>query len=162
MSSDQDPVARGYVAVGMESRRPGRQGVAEGGADAPDQDADDQDADDQDADDQDVDDDTLSVEEKVGQAVLRLRLYWGWSQSSLERRSGVDQTTISRLERGLQHGLSIRRLFAILRALRVGDVTFAPPKPFVPPTLLELMLHGDPWERATRETERRRRRPRSA
>jgi transcriptional regulator with XRE-family HTH domain len=102
------------------------------------------------------------VELKVGYAVLRLRLYWGWSQLTLESRSGVDQTTISRLERGRQRGLSIRRLFKILHALRVGEVVFLPRPPKVEPTSLELMLHGDPWQRATIEAGRRVNRRRSA
>src|SRR4051812_17294411 len=42
----------------------------------------------------------LTPAELLGRAVLRVRLYWGWSQRDLESRSGVDQTTISRLERG--------------------------------------------------------------
>ena len=95
---------------------------------------------------------------KMGRAILRLRLFWGWSQQELEARSGVDQTTISRLERGVQHGLSIRRLAAILDALRVGNVTFDKP-PTVPQTSLEILLYGDPWERATKEADRRLRWP---
>ena len=99
----------------------------------------------------------LTVEQKLGLGVLRLRLYMGWSQAELERRSGVDQTTISRLERGRQRGLSSRRLCAILRALRVGEITFQPPQATVEPTQLERMLYGDPWERATAAVDRRRR-----
>lgn len=72
----------------------------------------------------------------------------------LERSSGVDQTTISRLERGVQRGLSIRRLAAILDALQVGEVIFDKP-PTVPQTDLEIMLYGDPWQRAIREADRR-------
>jgi transcriptional regulator with XRE-family HTH domain len=83
--------------------------------------------------------------EKVGRAVLRLRLYFGWSQRDLEARANVDQTTISRLERGVVHGLSIRRLGAILDALHVGDVVFDQPELIVPPTDLEIMLFGDRW-----------------
>jgi transcriptional regulator with XRE-family HTH domain len=79
---------------------------------------------------------------KVGRAVLRLRLYWGWSQQTLEARSRVDQTTISRLERGTQRGLSIRRLAAILDALHVGEVV-SDRLPTVPQTDLEIMLYGD-------------------
>ena len=90
----------------------------------------------------------LSVEELLGRAVLRLRLYWGWSQKDLERMSGVDQTTISRFERGLQRGLSLPRIAAILDALRVGEVAFLPRRPIAPHTSLELALYGDPWERA--------------
>ncbi|MGH7734199.1 MAG: helix-turn-helix domain-containing protein [Gemmatimonadales bacterium] len=91
---------------------------------------------------------------KLGRAVLRLRLYWHWSQKDLEIRSGVDQTTISRLERGTQRGLSIRRLARILDALRVGEVTFDKP-PTIPQTALEVMLYGDHWANAGAEADRR-------
>jgi len=91
---------------------------------------------------------------KVGRAVLRLRLYRGWSQLDLERSSGVDQTTISRLERGVQRGLCIRKLGAILDALHVGEVIFDR-QPTVPQTALEIMLYGDPWEKAVAEADRR-------
>jgi transcriptional regulator with XRE-family HTH domain len=94
----------------------------------------------------------------IGRGILRLRLFWGWSQAELERRSGVDQTTISRLERGLQRGLSIRRLAAILDALRVGEVMFDRPAT-IPQTDLEIMLYGDPWKRAMAEADRRLRWP---
>ena len=70
--------------------------------------------------------------ELIGGAVLRLRLYRGWRQIDLERRSGVDQTTISRLERGRRRGLSLRRLATILDALGVGEIQFIPAKPAVP------------------------------
>ena len=97
-----------------------------------------------------------TVEERLGHAVLRLRLFWGWSQRELQRRSGVHQSQISRLESGGKHGLSTRRLFAILRALRVGEIAFLPPVPSVPPTQLDVMLWGDPWERAGRAADGRR------
>lgn len=95
------------------------------------------------------------VEERFGDAILRLRLYRGWSQRDLQGRSGVHQSQISRLESRPQRGLSSRRLFAILRALNVGDIAFLPPEPTLPPTALELMLWGDQWERAGRAADRR-------
>ncbi len=104
----------------------------------------------------------LTVEQMLGRAVLRLRLYWGWSQTELERRSGVDQTTISRFESGRQRGLSLRRLAAILRALRVGSIDLMPPDPIVQPTALELMLYGNRWERAVEAADRQLSRRRSA
>jgi transcriptional regulator with XRE-family HTH domain len=91
---------------------------------------------------------------KIGRAVLTLRLYRGWSQLDLERSAGVDQTTISRLERGIQRGLSIRKLAAILDALLVGDVIFDK-RPTVPQTALEVVLYGDPWRRAIDAADRR-------
>lgn len=96
----------------------------------------------------------LTVEERFGRAVLRLRLYMGWSQRDLQRTCGVHQSQISRLETGQQHGLSSRRIFAILRALHVGEIAFLPP-PTNPPTALELMFRGDPWERAGLAAEQR-------
>ncbi|MEO5703369.1 MAG: helix-turn-helix transcriptional regulator [Candidatus Limnocylindrales bacterium] len=98
---------------------------------------------------------TLTVEERFGTAVLRLRLYRGWSQRDLQHTCGVHQSQISRLEAGRQRGMSIRRVFAILRALRVDVIAFVPRPPASPPTDLELMLWGDPWERAGRAADRR-------
>jgi transcriptional regulator with XRE-family HTH domain len=95
----------------------------------------------------------------LGRAVLQLRLYRGWKQVDVERRTSIDQTTISRLERGERRGLSIRRFAKILDALLVGDVTFEPFEPGGPPTALEVMLGGDRWERAGRAADRRLRRP---
>ena len=103
----------------------------------------------------------FTVEERFGQAVMRLRLHQGWSQRDLQRTCGVHQSQISRLESGRQRGLSSRRIFAILRALHVGEIAFLPP-PTVPQTQLEIMLFGDPWERAGRAAERRVNRRRSA
>jgi transcriptional regulator with XRE-family HTH domain len=96
---------------------------------------------------------------KIGRAVLRLRLYYGWSQRDLEHRSKVDQTTISRLERGVLGGLSIRRLGAILDALHVGEIVFGEPDLIVAPTDLEIMLFGDRWALARQEADRRLRWP---
>jgi len=97
----------------------------------------------------------------IARAVLQLRLFRGWTQLDVEHRSGVDQTTISRLEGGLQEGLSIVRLARILDALLVGDVR-CPPANTVAPTPLELMIFGDTWkragDRAARRIDRRRRR----
>jgi transcriptional regulator with XRE-family HTH domain len=104
---------------------------------------------------------TLSVEQRFGQAILRLRLYRGWSQRDVQRSSGVHQSQISRLETGRQRGLSSRRIFAVLRALNVGEIALMPP-PVAPQTALEVMLRGDPWERAGRAAERRVNRRRSA
>ena len=96
---------------------------------------------------------------ELGRAALRLRLFLGWTQHDLEIRSGVDQTTISRFERGRQGGMSILCLAAILEALKAGRVDFLPPLG-PPPTPLELMLYGDRWRRAGEEADRRLARPR--
>jgi transcriptional regulator with XRE-family HTH domain len=104
----------------------------------------------------------LSAEELLGRGLLRLRLYLGWSQRAIERVSGVDQSTISRLETGHAANVGSARICAILRTLQVGDVVFLPRFPEVEPTALELMLRGDPWKRAVAEADRRVSRRRSA
>jgi transcriptional regulator with XRE-family HTH domain len=104
----------------------------------------------------------LTPAELLGRGLLRLRLYIGWSQRDVERSSGVDQSTLCRLETGKAANVGSARICAILRALRVGDVVFLPRLPTVEPTALELMLRGDPWKRAVEEAERRVNRRRSA
>ena len=71
------------------------------------------------------------VELKLGRAMMRVRLYWGSSQSTLEDRAHI------------------------LRALRVGEIVLLPRPPGVEPTPAELLLHGDQWARATAEADRR-------
>ena len=97
-----------------------------------------------------------TVQDRFGQAILRLRLYRGWTQRDLQRSCGVHQSQISRLETGRSPGLSMRRVYAILRALHADTIDFLPAKPAIPPTALERMLWGDQWERAGRVAERRR------
>jgi transcriptional regulator with XRE-family HTH domain len=97
-----------------------------------------------------------TVQDRFGQAILRLRLYRGWTQRDLQRSCGVHQSQISRLETGRSPGLSMRGVYAILRALHADTIDFLPAKPAIPPTAIELMLWGDLWERAGRAAERRR------
>jgi transcriptional regulator with XRE-family HTH domain len=105
---------------------------------------------------------TRTIDALVGLAILRLRVYRGLSQEKLERLSGVDQTTISRLENAKRAGLSVRRLFAILRALRAEEITFGPGPRTVPQSSWEDVMYGDLWERAGRVAEARVNRRRSA
>lgn len=98
----------------------------------------------------------------LGRGLLRLRLFTGWSQKEVERRSGVDQSTISRLETGTAANVGSARICRILRAIGAGDVVFLPRFSTVEPTALELMLRGDPWKRAVAEADRRVNRRRSA
>ena len=102
------------------------------------------------------------VEAKLGRAVLQMRLYWGWSQREVGRHAGVSQSVISRLECGVLAGLSLRRLFAVLRALRMGELLMLPRPPAFEPTPVELLLRGDPWKRAATEADKRLSRRRSA
>ena len=104
----------------------------------------------------------LSAEEMFGRGLLRLRLYIGWSQKEVELKSGVDQSTISRLETGHAANVGSARICRILRSLQVGDVVFVPRFPSVEPTALDLMLRGDPWKRGVAEADRRVNRRRSA
>jgi transcriptional regulator with XRE-family HTH domain len=54
----------------------------------------------------------------LGRILRRARLGQGWSQRHLERISGVDQTTISRLENGRLAYFSLVRLGSLIEALR--------------------------------------------
>jgi hypothetical protein len=88
------------------------------------------------------------------------------------RRSGLcfdpsvdqehDQTLISRFERGKVPGLAMRRLYAMLRALRADEITFGPGPRTVPQSSWEDAMYGDLWERAGRVAQARLNRRRSA
>ena len=54
----------------------------------------------------------------LGTVLKRARLGLGWSQRGLESRSGVDQTTISRLENGRLVNFSLQRLASLIQVLR--------------------------------------------
>ena len=95
----------------------------------------------------------------IGRALLRVRIYRGWRQRQLERITGIDQTTISRLERGARPGLSIRRLAAMLEALDVAEIEFKPARPLVLFSNDEQLLQ-DAWLRAGRYADELLRRPR--
>jgi ribosome-binding protein aMBF1 (putative translation factor) len=53
----------------------------------------------------------------LGRAILAARRRAGLSQRALAECCGVDQPSISRLERGMLPGISLRRLAAILARL---------------------------------------------
>lgn len=53
----------------------------------------------------------------LGRQLRRARLARGWAQRELERRSGVDQTTISRLENGRLASLRLLKIAALIHAL---------------------------------------------
>ena len=54
---------------------------------------------------------------RLGDAVYEARRRAGWTQRQLATRSGIDQPTISRLERGMLPGISLRRLAVLFVAL---------------------------------------------
>jgi hypothetical protein len=60
----------------------------------------------------------------LGRAIRMARGQRVWSQRELEERSGVDQTTISRIERGLLRGTDLvhfaRMAWALERAMPLG------------------------------------------
>lgn len=60
----------------------------------------------------------------IGAAVLEQRLWLGWSQSRLAEEAGVDEGTISRLERGvyLQPALRTLRKIAWALTLEVSEL----------------------------------------
>jgi len=58
----------------------------------------------------------FGVEKAFGQVVRRIRNELKISQAELERRTGLDRTFISDLERGIQ-GPGIRTLFRIAKGL---------------------------------------------
>jgi DNA-binding XRE family transcriptional regulator len=53
----------------------------------------------------------------VGRRLKRARHAKGWTQRQLEGASGVDQTTISRVENGRQMGLGLLKIAALAMAL---------------------------------------------
>ncbi len=56
----------------------------------------------------------------IGRMIFDARRRAGVTQAQLERMSGVDQTTISRLERGRLPGITLGRLAAIVGALALA------------------------------------------
>ncbi len=54
---------------------------------------------------------------RIGRGIAAARRAHGLSQLQLEQLSGVDQTTISRLEHGLAPGIRLERLARIAAAL---------------------------------------------
>ena len=56
--------------------------------------------------------------ERLGQRIAKLRLARGMTQAKLAEAAGMDPATVSRAETGAQR-LSVKRLFAIARALEI-------------------------------------------
>lgn len=64
----------------------------------------------------------ISAQVALGIAIQRARASQLLSQEALEARSSIDQSTISRLERGLAPGLRLDRLAQVLAGLSVDRV----------------------------------------
>jgi transcriptional regulator with XRE-family HTH domain len=89
---------------------------------------------------------------RLGEQLRRARLGRGWSQRGLERASGVDQTTISRLENGRLVNLGFLRIVALVAALEGTWQIFPPdppdsPKPsaLLPPPLPSDIAASTDW-----------------
>lgn len=67
-----------------------------------------------------------SLMRALGADIRRARWQAGISQSGLEVLSGVDQTTISRLENGIAPGLRLVRLVTILAPIGLGSLKPSP------------------------------------
>jgi predicted transcriptional regulator len=74
----------------------------------------------------------------LGADIRRARWQCGISQAGLEVLSGVDQTTISRLENGLAPGLRLVRLAKILGPIGLGSLK---------PSPLAERMKVTPWDR---------------
>lgn len=59
------------------------------------------------------------VAEAIGKEIRNCRLWEGWTQSELGRRSGMRRTNICRLEKG-RHLPSLESLILVGRALKMG------------------------------------------
>jgi transcriptional regulator with XRE-family HTH domain len=71
------------------------------------------------------------------QTLRTLREAKGWDQATLARIAGVDQSVVSRLERGIQGDLRASVLIGLARAFQTPvDSLLATPYPYEPATLL--------------------------
>jgi len=64
--------------------------------------------------------------EELGSQVVRARRQHGSSQRGLERATGIDQSTISRIEHGQASGLPLWRFALLVSALGAGVATRRP------------------------------------
>ena len=60
--------------------------------------------------------------DRIAEGIYQARRRAGWTQRQLAWRCGVDQPTISRVERGVLSGISLRRLARIFGCVDVIDV----------------------------------------
>jgi transcriptional regulator with XRE-family HTH domain len=97
-----------------------------------------------------VDDDARSALEELGRQVLGARRHSGSSQRGLERATGIDQSTISRIEHGRATGLPLWRFALLVRALDAGVATRrpAPAHGLEAPGSAEWINGGPAWDHA--------------
>ena len=77
----------------------------------------------------------------LGAAVKRRRLALGWSQRDVQRATGIHQTVISRLERGVLTGIRFSKFARLVAAMNGLDLERPHPRP----------PKGYWWERAGSE-----------
>lgn len=77
----------------------------------------------------------------LGAAVKRRRVALGWSQRDVLRATGIHQTVISRLERGVLTGIRFSKFARLVAAMHALDLE----RPHPPPP------RGYRWERAGSE-----------
>ena len=76
---------------------------------------------------------TRRVLDRIGQTTMLARVGQGLSQRNLEALTGVDQTTISRLENGSAAGLRLDKLAVIIAVLDLDRFDqLRPPAPARP------------------------------
>jgi transcriptional regulator with XRE-family HTH domain len=77
----------------------------------------------------------------IGTAVKRRRVALGWSQRDVQRATGIHQTVISRLERGVLTGMRFSKFARLVAAMNGLELERSHPRP----------PRGYWWERATHE-----------
>lgn len=97
-----------------------------------------------------VDDETAAALEALGLQVRCARRHAALSHGAVEAMTGVDQTTIVRLEHGRATGLPLRRFAILLAALDAGVATRRPAVAFglAAPGSYEWINGGPAWDTA--------------
>ena len=100
-----------------------------------------------------VDDETAAALERLGRHVRAARRQAALSQRQVEAMTGIDQTTIVRIERGKATGLPLRRFAVLMVALDAGVATRRPALAFgLPaPGSHEWINDGPAWDAAIGE-----------
>jgi transcriptional regulator with XRE-family HTH domain len=97
-----------------------------------------------------VDDEIAAALEALGHQVLGARRHAALSQRSVEAMTGIDQTTLVRIEHGKATGLPLRRFAVLLAALDAGVATRRPALAFglTQPGSSEWINDGPAWDTA--------------